>query len=463
MLNIIKKAGLGILIAWAVCFVFFCIILPGFHKKSTVPEEPTDYTQFGNGVERVMCIDDNQDALIRRLQLIESAEKELILSTYYYGNDNSAMDITSALYAAAGRGVHIRIMVDGISAVTSLSGNRSFRALAALDNVEVKIYNPVNLLFPWTIHYRMHDKYIAADDSLYILGGRNTRNVSLGTYTEKRDYDRDILVYETNPGTGKSLNQVKAYFEKVWALETTKIFHNELSNPDEELILLKEHYEKLQVMYPQAFVPVSWEECTMEAADVLLITNPVQAGNKEPHLWDAMVDVVRHGRQITIQTPYLICNHTMYEDLQKMTNAGKDIRLITNAVETGANPCGCADYMNQKYIIQQAGLSVYEYAGGRSMHTKTVLMDDRISIVGSFNFDMRSAYLDTEMMLVIDCPELNEQLRSVADGYMDQSRFRMTDDSVRMGDEYPYPSMGVGRSIMLGFIRILILPLRHLL
>ena len=54
---------------------------------------------------------------------------------------------------------------------------------------------------------------------------------------------------------------------------------------------------------------------------------------------------------------------------------------------------------------------VYEYVGTQALHTKTVLAGDTLSIVGSCNLDMRSVYLDTEMMLFIECKELNETLR----------------------------------------------------
>lgn len=45
------------------------------------------------------------------------------------------------------------------------------------------------------------------------------------------------------------------------------------------------------------------------------------------------------------------------------------------------------------------------------MHTKSILIDDRLNLIGSFNWDMRSAYLDTELMLLVDCPALNAALR----------------------------------------------------
>ena len=40
------------------------------------------------------------------------------------------------------------------------------------------------------------------------------------------------------------------------------------------------------------------------------------------------------------------------------------------------------------------------------MHTKSILIDDRLSLIGSFNWDMRSAYLDTELMLLVE--KINE-------------------------------------------------------
>ena len=66
-----------------------------------------------------------------------------------------------------------------------------------------------------------------------------------------------------------------------------------------------------------------------------------------------------------------------------------------SATQSGANPRGCADYLNHK---------------------------DCISVIGSFNWDMRSAYLDTEMMLLVDCPALNAALREETDAMLRQGK-----------------------------------------
>ena len=55
-------------------------------------------------------------------------------------------------------------------------------------------------------------------------------------------------------------------------------------------------------------------------------------------------------------------------------------------------------------------MDVYEYYGYRSCHAKAMTVDGRLAVVGSFNFDMRSAYLNNEMMIVVDSPVLASQL-----------------------------------------------------
>ena len=358
----------------------------------------------GTGTERVACIDDNEKALLWRLRTMEAASQELILSAYGMNEDDSGLDIMAALLHTAERGVRVRILVDGLSEFLDLRSSKPFQALAASPQVEVRIYNPVSLLKPWRLNYRMHDKYLAADDTVYILGGRNIKNLSLGDYQEKKDHDRDVLVYSTQPSSLDSIHQVKDYFESVWSLETTEPFPAPETPDEAQLELLRQ----------------------------------------------------RH-------TPYLICNQAMYQDLAALTAAGKEVSIITNAVESGANPWGCADYMNQKQKIRQTGVHLYEYLGDHSAHRKTVLIDDHLSLVGSFNFDMRSAYLDTELMLLIDSPELNGHLRSMAQDNMAQSRHVFPDGSEVPGADFQPREMPWSKQLTYGLIRLISLPFRPLL
>ncbi len=163
-----------------------------------------------------------------------------------------------------------------------------------------------------------------------------------------------------------------------------------------------------------------------------------------------------------IQTPYIICSRAMYQDLTDITNEA-EVGLIINAVEGGANPFGCTDYLNQRNRIHSTGIHTYEYSGGQALHTKTILIENNISIVGSCNLDMRSVYLDTEMMLVIDCEELNASIRSQTEELKEYSRHIFPNGTVEDGIEYQPVEQGISKKIFYGILRVLIFPFRHLL
>ena len=120
---------------------------------------------------------------------------------------------------------------------------------------------------------------------------------------------------------------------------------------------------------------------------------------------------------ITIHTPYVIFNQDMYEMIQKVCDGDADVYLMTNSAANNGNPFGSVDYLLHKEEILATGLRVSEYEGERSYHSKCIAIDHHISVIGSFNMDIKSAYQDTETMLVIDSEELNSQLRAAMEYY----------------------------------------------
>ena len=119
------------------------------------------------------------------------------MSTFSFQSDEAGKQVIAALQRAAERGVEVRILVDGFNSVLKMSGNPYFYALTAHENVEIRIYNRANPLIPWKGMSRMHDKYLVADEEVYILGGRNTFNYFLGDQDSHKNHDRDVLVYNT--------------------------------------------------------------------------------------------------------------------------------------------------------------------------------------------------------------------------------------------------------------------------
>lgn len=414
--------------------------------------------------ERILCIDQNMDALIWRLRVIEAAKKELVFVTFDTEDDLSGRALMAALLHAARRGVKIRMLIDGISGRLHQKKNDCFMVLANAQNVEARFYNPLTMKNRKSASYRMHDKYLIADDYLYILGGRNSNDLFLGNFRDKYNVDRDILVYEEQK-TDTSLCQLKEYFEQIWALTTNGIFarsmKEEVRKRGEEK--LQKHYRMLQREYPEAFEQPEWEKVTMAVDGMRLLSNPVEASFKEPRLWEQLSEYMNQGQKIFINTPYFICDDRMYEELSYLCSSGKQVQMMTNGVENGANLAGCVDYLNERPKILQMGMEVYEYHGGQSVHRKTVLVDQDISIVGSFNFDMRSTYHDTELMLVIKSRELNQQLREVVRRDMEVSNHIMPDGTERQGKHYRKASISRRRKATYHMLRPVLKPIRHLL
>ena len=479
-----------VLFLWLI-YTFICLVIPPlFHREVSGGEEferePAVEGSVPEGAvarqERVLSIDDNKDALLWRLRLIEAAQEKLVLVTFDFRDDNSGRDIMAALFHAADRGVEVRVLVDGINGALYLTGNENFRELAAHENVQVKLYNPINLLTPWKLNYRMHDKYLIADDLAYILGGRNTDDLFLGHYADSYNEDRDILVYETMLGEDGSRGQLEDYFERIWNLSCCRTYGGKASKKSGGSYL-KEHYRLLGEKYPEVFARTDngldgsmaeetvWEtywkpeleETAIAVQKIELITGPIEAKNKEPRLWEQMLQEMRQEKDILIQTPYIICSGKMYEDLADLSAEGARVEMITNAVESGTNPFGCTDYLNQKKKVQETGIHTYEYLGSQALHTKTILAGEDISMVGSCNLDMRSIYLDTELMLVIHSPELNAAIRGQAAELKARSRHVYPDGSVEDGAEYRPAKQSLGKEIVYGALRVLIVPFRHLL
>lgn len=444
---------------WIIYTAIGVVILPLYHKPSMQVTEITEGNHNTGSQERVRSIDTNIDALLWRLRLIEAAEERIVLATFDFRDDNSGQDIMSALLNAADRGVQVQILVDGINGSLWLPLSRNFHELVAHENVEVRLYNPINLLASWKINYRMHDKYLIADDFAYILGGRNTDDLFLGNYAKSFNEDRDILVYETVAGNGNSYIELQQYFEQVWNLPCCKQIHWRAGGNGN----LRLHYQELKEKYPEVFVETEWEKVTVETEKIKLYVNPKEPENKSPLLWNKLVEEMEQEGNVLIQTPYIICSEDMYRDLTEICEKHSETELIINAVECGSNPFGCTDYLNQKRKVQETGICTYEYFGGQALHTKTILVGDHISIVGSCNMDMRSVYLDTEMMLVIDSKELNTSLWEQTEILKQRSRQVSPDGMTMDGENYQETKQGAGKTVFYQILRVVIIPFRHLL
>lgn len=445
-------------------YVLCCILIPPLlntNQENVAIQSMTESTG-----ERICVIDDNSDALYWRLNLIDSAKEEIIFSTFDFRDDNSGQDMMAALYHAADRGVHIRILIDGVIGKMKLWNSDNFKALIAHENVEGKFYNPAKLTALWRINYRLHDKYLLIDDTAYILGGRNTNDLFLGNYSEEFNIDRDVFVFRDTPDSNSSVMAVREYFEEVWALNENQAL---AYNADRKKIkssadFLTEHWESLREELGCLFADIDWYAETIPTEGISFLTNGAEPYNKNAYLWNTLFALMLSGDEsIMVQTPYIICDKSMYSALEAVCRSVDSVTIITNAAESGANPWGCSDYLNQKNTILNTGVTIHEWSGRQSIHTKTILIDDQISIIGSFNLDARSTYLDTEIMLVIRSSDLNAELRSQIKEMESESKRLYPDGTEILGACYVPAEMSFGKSLLYFAMHILIRPFRYLL
>lgn len=394
--------------------------------------------------EYAAVIEDNGQALLERVRLIGEAKERVILSTFDFHSDSSGRVMIGALLDAAERDVQVQVLVDGFDYWISMEWNPYFYALASHKNVEVRVYNRVSPLAPWRSMGRLHDKYLIADDDAYLLGGRNTYDYFLGDTAGHRNYDRDMLVQCREAGQDSSLARLKEYFEGVWNGGQCRTVHDRAGLADR--LCVRRARETIDEDYAR-YIAEQGERLTEEdfatevypVERIALISNPIHTGVKEPLAWHALMTMMSQAKErVKIHTPYIICNEMMYDSLTELCGLVPNVLLMTNSVANNGNPFGASDYAANKQKILDTGLEVWEYEGGYSYHGKSILIDDDISIVGSFNMDMRSVYLDTELMLVIKSEEINRQLGGEMERYERAARCALTTGTGENAYENPY-------------------------
>ncbi len=431
----------------------------------------TDFYDSTPGPERVALIETNQDALEARIRLISQAEERVILSTFDFHSDESGQDVLALLLDAAERGVQVQVLADGATSLLRMTDNPLFQALAAHPNAEIRHYNPVNLLAPWTLNGRLHDKYVIVDETAYLLGGRNTYDYFLGDYpTRHPSQDLELLVYNSaGDDTQGSMAELLDYFDAVWEAECCVTYCDDtalLERPavQEATAQLERRFTWLQTAYPGAFETVDYAAVTEEAGAIHLLSNPIHVNVKEPQVLYALTELMAGAEEsVTLHSPYAVCDRAMYDALARVAGSVPDFTLLVNGVANGDNLMASSDYLRSKGDILATGVTLYEYSGEVSDHGKSVTIDGTLAIVGSFNWDMRAAYLDTELMLVVSSPALAAALDGYTDGLLAESCLCLDESAYLAPEGLEMPEMSGGKAAALWVLRWLTVPIRYLL
>ena len=452
----------GIVLILFILYVIVGMLVPFVHMKSVSKENKSKIhtesfysTSDKNGSDRAKIVSDNQEALDLRLDMIRKAQKEIILSTFDIREGSSSDDIFSELLKASRRGVKVKILVDGLYGTIHMTGKNIFAAVGSEPNVEIRFYNTPNLLKPWTIN-----GYIVADHKYLLMGGRNMFDYFLGTHKGKsKGVDREILIVNQGSKDQGAVGQIRRYFQKVWNLEVCKTKFDTCSKnkKEKEVKRLLSHAEKVKI--PN----YDYQKITVPTKKTTLLTNPTTIYGKEPVVFETLKQLMLQAKnKVIIHTPYAVFSKDMYDGITQVKKQVPDTTMILNSIASGDNVCASADYQKNRSKILDTGVSLYEYMGKYSTHGKSLIIDDDIAVVGSYNFDCRSTYVDTETMLVVQGKEITKQLQDDFDGLKSESLQVKKDGNYQKDPEVKESTMESGKRNMIKVLSYIIQAFRYL-
>ena len=390
-------------------------------------------------------------ALAARLALAQRATRTLDVQYYLFHNDTTGKLVAAALLAVAERGVRVRLLVDDID-----TAHKELRLATpnAHPNIQVRLFNPfhtrsTNLFVKgWQalrehvrLNRRMHNKVFIADNQLGITGGRNIGDEYFNAHHDLAFVDLDVVA------AGAIVDELSQSFDQYWNSDAA-VPASALPVDASDIRLQR------AIRFLQAFRA---QHLDSEYGRALTAADPIPkllTGQLPLHIAraDLIVDPpdkvligqlaglsIKPTRRALIVSPYFVPGATGMAYFEYWRSQGVQVDVLTNAYAASDVPVVHAGYANYRIPLLEAGINLYELkpvsepTGERlrdlgsgssraSLHAKTFIFDDEHVFIGSFNFDPRSALLNTEMGLVIHSPELSRQVTAIAQDAMRPER-----------------------------------------
>jgi len=434
-------------------------------------QDPRRFVSEEAGPDRAVLLEDREFSGSARIDIIRQAESAIDVAYYTVHKGSSAELFFANLLKAADRGVSVRILLDGMFHNLRGSYSELRHALALHPNIELKLYEPFSPLKPWTWHNRLHDKIIIADSSIFITGGRNIGDkYYLEDYEGDPVFDRDVLLLNSSPELYEEsmLSQADAYFTELW----DHSFSQSVSPParDAQIAQAETYARELQqwareimAEHPEHFdQSIDWRDLTVPANTAHLITNPLERWNKRPWVWAEITRLLSQAEDSAyIQSPYIIPTSPMRTHIREIP--AEEVTVLTNSLASSPNFFAISGYCNHRRLIAGQDLSLYEYHGEGSIHGKSFVIDSRLSLIGAFNIDPRSAYLSTESMVVIDSEPLAVQLEENLKDIISESLEVREDLSYKEDPDVEERPVSIPKQIIVFLLRIITYPFSFLL
>jgi putative cardiolipin synthase len=376
---------------------------------------------------------------------------------FIWSTDNVGILAAEQLLRAAERGVRVRVLVDDLLVDAE---DRTLLLLSAHPNAEIRIYNPnlsvgvgflerlKNVFTDFrAVNQRMHDKTAIFDGVAGITGGRNMADEYFDFDHEYNFRDRDVLVL------GAAVQEMQDNFDEFWnsdyAAPVEAIFAGEMpgisaadvqqrsrelrayaENPANFAPEVRDAIASTQDYFPLLVEAIVWDDVAF-LSDVPGKNAGTDGLGGSGESTNRLINAVKNATSsILIQSPYLILPEGGIELFHSLVRQGVRIRISTNSLASTDNIQAFSGYSAQREDLLRAGAELYEFKPHPALkdelvenypriaktnpifalHAKSMVVDDKLVFIGTFNLDPRSANLNTEVGILVENRELARQL-----------------------------------------------------
>ena len=320
---------------------------------------------------RLTPILDGPDRLRTLLALIDGAKRSLRLLYYIYSADKSGDLVREALLRALSRGVKVSLLIDGFG--SSRTPETYFRELHDRGASFCR-FNPA---YGRRYVLRNHQKLALADEERILIGGFNVEDSYFGTVADGAWRDMGLLL------EGAAAARVAPYYDALmnWSLKS----RSRLKELRAAVRRFSDHQGPLQWQYG----------------------GPMQL--KSPWALSTVRDLACCS-SLDMIAAYFAPLAGMLRRIAAVARRG-GVRVITASKSDNVATIDAARSTYSRLL--RRGVRLFEYEPTK-LHSKLLVMDDIVHI-GSSNFDLRSLYLNMEMMLRVQDPAFAKTMRAYFD------------------------------------------------
>ena len=319
-----------------------------------------------------------EDRLQALVALIDGAQKSVRMFFYMFGSDTAGRQILGALTSAAERGVSVRLSIDSFGSANT--PNAFFNPLIAAGGQ----YHCFSSRWGLGYFVRNHQKILIADEMHALIGGYNITDQYFGTDANSWE-DLGLVV------SGKQVAELVGYFDRLEAL-----------THDGSISFAK--MRQLTRNWKPGNGPLQW-----------LVGGPT---NRMSSWGLALKQTLRNAKRLDIVAAYFSPSQTVLRRIAQVTRRNNGSRFVMAGKTDNGATIGAARLL-YRYLLKRKA-KIYEFVP-KLLHSKLLVIDD-ISYIGSANLDVRSLFINLEIMLRIDDAAFAAHLRTLVDDMVENSQ-----------------------------------------